>query len=156
MQLETFRKNVIPTEFGYIPKMLGKFKIIRTIGSGSQGVVCEALQTNLNRRVALKIVPSSGTNQGGYDDSILKEAEAGAKLHHPWIIPVFDFGKFENFYYIVQELVEKGRSLADYLIERKKKKPFSRSDYVEIATIFSQICDGLHHAHGNHVMGVSP
>ena len=65
-----------------IPKQLGEFEILRELGRGGMGVVYEARQTSLNRRVALKILASSLGLTSKAVMRFRREAEAAAKLHH--------------------------------------------------------------------------
>ncbi|HAH45040.1 serine/threonine-protein kinase [Gimesia sp.] len=88
------------------PEQLGDFKIVREIGRGGMGVVYEAIQESLNRRVALKLLPRHSL----LDDKQLKrfrrEAELTASLHHTNIVPVFGVGENGNFHYYVMQLIE--------------------------------------------------
>ncbi|MAC51199.1 MAG: hypothetical protein CME31_01515, partial [Gimesia sp.] len=88
------------------PDQLGDFKIVREIGRGGMGVVYEAIQESLNRRVALKLLPRHSL----LDDKQLKrfrrEAELTASLHHTNIVPVFGVGENGNFHYYVMQLIE--------------------------------------------------
>lgn len=88
------------------PEQLGDFKIVSEIGRGGMGVVYEAIQESLNRRVALKLLPRHSL----LDDKQLKrfrrEAELTASLHHTNIVPVFGVGENGNFHYYVMQLIQ--------------------------------------------------
>jgi WD40 repeat protein/serine/threonine protein kinase len=91
---------------------LGDFRILREIGRGGMGVVYEAEQESLGRRVALKILPQ----QVGRDAKVLerfrREARAAARLHHTNIVPVFDVGhEGETYYYAMQFIQGHGLDL---------------------------------------------
>ena len=66
----------------------GEFRIVREIGRGGMGVVCEAYQGSLNRHVALKLLPAQGDLA-----RFRREAEAAGRLHHTNIVPVFGVGE---------------------------------------------------------------
>ncbi len=86
-------------------KRLGDFEIIRELGRGGMGVVYEARQVSLNRKVALKVISGS---LGLSSKAVLRfqrEAEAAGKLHHTNIVPIYATGEDEGtHYYFRQEL----------------------------------------------------
>jgi serine/threonine protein kinase len=71
---------------------LGDFRLIREIGRGGMGVVYEAEQISLARRVALKILPFAGMLDPRQLQRFQNEARAAASLHHTNIVPVFSVG----------------------------------------------------------------
>ena len=75
------------------PPQIGDYRIIREVGRGGMGVVYEAQQESLARRVALKILPTHATNDEVALERFRREARAAAKLHHTNIVPVFDVGQ---------------------------------------------------------------
>jgi serine/threonine protein kinase/Flp pilus assembly protein TadD len=83
------------------------YRILREVARGGMGVIFEAMQLKLNRRVALKVLPSIGS---GADEQAIsrfrREATAAAKLHHTHIVPIYDFGQSGHTYYYAMELVE--------------------------------------------------
>jgi serine/threonine protein kinase len=92
-------------------RLLGDFSIVRVIGRGGMGVVYEAVQRSLNRRVALKILPSTSADDSRKVKRFLIEAQAAACLHHPHIIPVYLVGSENGLHYFAMQLIE-GRTLA--------------------------------------------
>ena len=83
------------------------YRIIRELAHGGMGVVYEAVQTELNRRVALKILPTSGGDPSDIAVSrFRREATAAARLHHSNIVPIYDFGISEKTHYYAMELIE--------------------------------------------------
>ncbi len=88
------------------PKRLGDFEIVREIGRGGMGVVYEAWQSSLKRRVALKVL----SGQLGLTSQAVvrfrREAEAAAKLHHTNIVPIYATGEQNGTHYYAMELVE--------------------------------------------------
>lgn len=88
------------------PEQLGDFKIIREIGRGGMGVVYEAVQVSLNRRIALKLLPRHSLLGEKQLKRFRREAELTASLHHTNIVPVFGVGENEGFHYYVMQLIE--------------------------------------------------
>lgn len=92
-------------------RRLGEYQVLRRIGSGGMADVYAARQMKLQRDVALKILRSDGKHQDEEgDDSILKrfqrEAQAAARLNHPSIVQVYEFGEVDGVHFIAQELVD--------------------------------------------------
>ena len=71
-------------------KQLGDYEIIRELGRGGMGIVYEARQMSLNRRVALKVLPFAAVLDDKQLARFRNEAQAAAQLHHPHIVPVLD------------------------------------------------------------------
>ncbi len=122
---------------------VGRFQLLRELGRGGFGVVFEALDTALDRKVALKAVRTGGQLHER-QERLLKEAEAAAKLLHPNIVTLFDLGRCESGPYLVLELLQ-GRSLA----ERQAAGPLPVAEAVRIAT---EVARGLAFAHGQGVI----
>lgn len=88
------------------PQQLGDFKIIREIGRGGMGIVYEATQESLNRRVALKLLPRHSLLEEKQLKRFCREAELTASLHHTSIVPVFGVGENNGFHYYVMQLID--------------------------------------------------
>ena len=82
------------------------FRIIREIGRGGMGVVYEAEEERLNRRVALKILPDSAIRDASQIRRFEREAMAAARLHHTNIVPVFGVGQQDGYPYYVMQYIE--------------------------------------------------
>jgi serine/threonine protein kinase/Flp pilus assembly protein TadD len=95
-------------------KRLGDFNLLRELGRGGMGVVYEARQISLNRRVALKVLPPGLGLTETAVQRFEREARAAAKLHHTNIVPVHAIGEEENCHYYAMELVE-GQPLSEVL-----------------------------------------
>jgi hypothetical protein len=93
---------------------LGDFDLLRELGRGGMGIVYEARQTSLNRRVALKVLPPGLGLTGQAVQRFHREAQAAAKLHHTNIVPVHAIGEEGGCHYYAMELVE-GQSLSEVL-----------------------------------------
>jgi eukaryotic-like serine/threonine-protein kinase len=98
-----------------LPAIVG-FKIIREIGRGGMGVVYEAEEELLNRRVALKVLPSGALHHPKHVERFRREAKAAARLHHTHIVPVFGVGEQAGHPYYVMQYID-GRGLDDVLKE---------------------------------------
>jgi eukaryotic-like serine/threonine-protein kinase len=108
---------------GPAPPRLGEYEIVREIGRGGMGVVYEARQASLGRRVALKVLPSRAVADPGLLERFRRESQAAAGLQHPNIVPVFGAGEDGGVPYYAMQYIE-GRSLADLLSEvRRRRSP---------------------------------
>ncbi len=87
------------------PQRLGDFRIIREIGRGGMGVVYEAEQESLGRRVAIKVLPRQLLAGSGQFVRFAREARLAARLHHTNIVPVFGVGEQDGFHYYVMQLI---------------------------------------------------
>jgi serine/threonine protein kinase len=99
-------------------RRLGDFEIVREIGRGGMGVVCEARQVSLNRKVALKVLSGGLGLTPKAVQRFRREAEAAAKLHHTNIVPVYATGEENGTYFYAMELIE-GPSL-DHVIRQMR------------------------------------
>lgn len=95
---------------------LGDFNIIREIGRGGMGVVYEAEQISIGRRVALKVLPFAAILDKQQLIRFKNEARAAGSLDHPHIVPVYAVGEDRGVHYFAMRLVD-GQSLADVLDE---------------------------------------
>jgi tRNA A-37 threonylcarbamoyl transferase component Bud32 len=90
---------------------LGDFRLLREIGRGGMGVIYEAEQISLRRRVALKVLPLAATLDARQLQRFENEARAAAALHHGNIVPVFAVGCERGVHYYAMQLIE-GQTLA--------------------------------------------
>src|SRR3954463_5986727 len=110
-----------------LARRLGDFEIFRELGRGGMGVVYEARQVSLNRRVALKVLAGSVVLSPRAVVRFKREAEPAARLHHTNIVPVYATGDQDGTHYYAMELIE-GPSL-DQVIARLRRgqgEPFGR------------------------------
>ena len=98
---------------------LGEFQIVRELGRGGMGVVYEAEQLSLKRRVALKVLPPALGHDERLKARFQREAEAAGRLRHPGIVPVISFGDVAGTPFFAMELVD-GRSLAAVLSDLRE------------------------------------
>jgi serine/threonine protein kinase len=85
---------------------LGDFRIIREIGRGGMGIVFEAEQESLGRRVALKVLPRQALLEHQYLARFRREARIASQLHHTNIVQVYGVGEQEGFHYYVMQYVQ--------------------------------------------------
>ncbi len=97
---------------------LGDFRLIREVGRGGMGVVYEAEQISLGRRVALKVLPLAGTMDPRHLQRFQNEARAAAGLHHSNIVPVHGVGCERGVHYFSMQFIE-GRTLAEVIAEQR-------------------------------------
>ena len=97
---------------------LGDFRIIREVGRGGMGLVYEAEQVSLGRRVALKVLPFSATMDARQLQRFQNEARAAAGLHHTNIVPVHGVGCERGVHFYAMQYIE-GQSLADLIASLK-------------------------------------
>jgi serine/threonine protein kinase/tetratricopeptide (TPR) repeat protein len=98
--------------------ILGDFRIVREVGRGGMGIVYEAEQISLGRRVALKVLPMAATMDPRQLQRFHNEARAAAGLHHTNIVPVYGVGCERGVHYYAMQFIE-GRTLAE-LISRQR------------------------------------
>jgi serine/threonine protein kinase len=82
---------------GLIGQTLGQYRIVEQIGVGGMATVFKAYQPALDRYVAVKVLPPFHAEQPGFNERFVREARAVARLHHPNILPVYDFGQERGY-----------------------------------------------------------
>ncbi|MBE7469744.1 MAG: serine/threonine protein kinase [Anaerolineales bacterium] len=121
-------------------KQFGPYRIIAPLGEGGMAAVYKAFQPGVDRFVALKVLPQHYAKDPQFVDRFEREAKVLAKLQHPHILPVHDFGEADGGYtYIVMPFIESG-DLASLMSQR----PLTLA---EIGRIIEQIGDALDYAH---------
>jgi len=124
-------------------RALGRYTIERTIGSGAMGVVYEGVDPTLGRRVAIKTILKTQLDEDTakeYSKRFLREAKAVARLNHPNIVQVYDFGEAGEVAYLVMEFI-KGKELKAFF------EAAERFELQEVVRIMSELCDALEFAH---------
>ena len=119
---------------------LGKYQIIKELGRGGFGIVYEALDSVLNRRVAIKVLHPSLTVDTQFLYRFQQEAALAARMEHPNIVTIHDFDQQEGRYFIVMSLMRQG-SLKD----RLQKLGALSTDQAQI--MLKQVASGLAYAH---------
>jgi tRNA A-37 threonylcarbamoyl transferase component Bud32 len=128
---------------------LGDFAIIGEVGRGGMGVVYEAQQVSLKRKVALKVLRFAGVADRDAMERFQREAETVAQLHHTNIVPIFAIGEQKGVFYYAMQFIE-GRSLAAVL--EQSQKDAAPLDLVETARWTLQAAEALAHAHQRNVI----
>jgi serine/threonine protein kinase len=150
-----FAKALAPTADGgfvsYVPPSLESVRaafphleITVLIGSGGMGAVFKARQPQLDRFVALKILPAELAGQPGFSERFQREAQALARLSHPHIVTVHDFGRAGDFYFLLMEFID-GVNLRQ-LLRTKRLTP------KEALSIVPPICEALQCAHDHGIV----
>jgi serine/threonine protein kinase len=116
-----------------------QLEIIELTGRGGMGAVYKARQKELDRIVALKILPPGIGDDAAFAERFTREARALAKLNHPGIVTIHDFGRADGLYFFVMEFVD-GVNLRQLLAS-------GRVSPREALAIVPQICDALQFAH---------
>ena len=117
-----------------------RYRLLRLIGSGGMAVVYKAVDTLLERRVAVKVLREAFADDPAFLARFQREAQAAAKLDHPNIVTVYDVGRDGDRHYIVMEYVD-GQDLKT-LIRQQDRLGVSQT--LDIAI---QVCHGAGHAH---------
>jgi serine/threonine protein kinase len=99
---------------------LGDFRLIRELGRGGMGIIYEAEQLSLGRRVALKVLPLASALDPRHLQRFRNEAQAAAHLHHTNIVPVYAVGCERSVHFYAMQLIE-GQSLAEVIRSLRAK-----------------------------------
>jgi len=127
---------------------LGEYRIVSEIGRGGMGVVYQAVQTSLNRQVALKVLASGALLSENALTRFTREATLAASLHHTNIVPVYAVGNEQEIHYYAMQYIE-GQSLSEFMKERAGADAAPGGEYFEqIAAWGRQAADALAYAHG--------
>jgi serine/threonine protein kinase/Tfp pilus assembly protein PilF len=118
--------------------VLGDFRIIREVGRGGMGVVYEARQVSLGRRVALKVLPFAAALDPRQLQRFKVEAQAAALLHHTHIVPVFSVGVERGVHYYAMQFID-GRSLAEVIRELRRFHGLTPKDHEPAGSAWSTI-----------------
>jgi tRNA A-37 threonylcarbamoyl transferase component Bud32 len=122
-----------------IAALFPQLEILECLGRGGMGVVYKARQPRLNRIVALKILAQEKDRDGQFVERFTREAQALARLNHPNIVTVHDFGEAGGHCYLVMEFVD-GLNLRQLLLNGKMAPG-------QALTIVPKICEALQYAH---------
>ncbi|HTW93243.1 MAG TPA: serine/threonine-protein kinase [Tepidisphaeraceae bacterium] len=101
---------------GITVQPLGDFQLVKEIGRGGMGIVYEAIQLSLGRRVAVKVLPLAAALDSRQLQRFRNEAQAAAQLHHTNIVPIFAVGCERSVHFYAMQLID-GRSLSEVIAE---------------------------------------
>ena len=122
-----------------IGKSVGSYRILEQVGVGGMATIYKAYQPSMDRYVAIKVLPHYLATDEQFLHRFQREARAIAKLEHPHILPVFDYGEEDGITYIAMRYVEAGT-----LKELMAQKQISLG---EISRIIAQVSSALDYAH---------
>lgn len=125
-------------------RVVGHYRIVKELGEGAMGVVYEAEDTRLRRRVALKLLPQQLCADPQAVERFQREARAASALNHPHICTIHDFGEHDGRHFIVMEMLE-GRTVAE--IVAAEALPPAR-----ILEVGAEIADALDAAHAKGII----
>jgi tRNA A-37 threonylcarbamoyl transferase component Bud32 len=116
-----------------------QLEVLELIGQGGMGAVYKARQTKLDRVVALKVLPPAWGSDPAFAERFGREARTLAKLNHPHVVAVHDFGEAGGLYYLVMEYVD-GPNLRQVL-------QTGRLAPEQALAVVPQLCEALQYAH---------
>ena len=134
----------IPPDPAYLAAQFPQLEINGLLGMGGMGMVYQARQPRLDRLVALKILPVDPKRDPAFAERFEREAKALAKLNHPGIVTLYDFGQTAEYYYFIMEFVD-GMNLRQ-LLQTQKVEPRQALELV------TQICTALQFAHDEKIV----
>jgi serine/threonine protein kinase len=125
-----------PTDLArYFPQL----EILELLGQGGMGAVYKARQTKLDRLIAVKVLPPEVARDPAFAERFMREARSLARLNHPNIVTIYDFGETSGLFYFSMEFVD-GRNARQLMHEGKLAQ-------TQALPIVAQICDALRYAH---------
>jgi serine/threonine protein kinase len=143
-QTEAYAGPVMAPELAGLAVRFPNLEIIELLGKGGMGAVYKARQTKLDRLVALKVLPGETGRDTTFAERFLREARALARLNHPGIVAVHDFGEADGLLYFVMEFVE-GANLRQII-----RSGNLAAD--QCLAIVAQVCEALQYAHNENII----
>ena len=144
MSEATHAAPFVAPEVEEVARLFPNYEIHGLIACGGMGAVYRATQTSLDRAVAIKILPREFSTDAEFREGFESEAKAMAKLNHPNLIGVYDFGEVGGMLFIVMEYVA-GQSL--YHVSHG-----CAVDHADAVAIVIGVCHGLAHAHEHGIL----
>jgi serine/threonine protein kinase len=129
----------VPPTPAELARHFPQLAVLELLGQGGMGAVYKARQTKLDRLVAIKVLPPEVARDPAFAERFTREARSLARLNHPNIVTVHDFGDADGLYYFTMEYVD-GRNLRDLLLDG----PLPAA---QALAIVPQLCDALQYAH---------
>jgi predicted Ser/Thr protein kinase len=127
------------------PKAIGRYEITAELGRGGMGTVYKGHDPLLDRTVALKVLASELLAEEGMRERFLREARSAARLQHPHVVTVYEFGEVEGVPFIAMEFLN-GDDLASAV--KRGRLP----DLDSRLAVMEQLCEGLAYAHARGVV----
>ncbi|HEX5050443.1 MAG TPA: serine/threonine-protein kinase [Planctomycetota bacterium] len=136
-----------PSPDGLQPgRQIGDYRIVREIGRGGMGIVFEAEQLSLRRRVALKVLHPQLAWSANSIERFRHEAAAAGGLRHAAIVPIHEVGEWRGLHFFSMEFVD-GQPLSELLHKDRLGVRGDCSRAAEAAELIAQVADALQHAH---------
>src|SRR6185436_12356864 len=126
------------------PQDFSHYRVLRLLGTGGMGEVYLAEDTDLHRKVAIKLLPAEEARDESLRKRLLREARAAAMLDHPNICAIYEVGEDRGRSFIAMQYIE-GETLAAHV----QRKPL---DAVAALAIAAQVADALDDAHAHHLI----
>ena len=135
-----------------IGRQVGTCTIMRELARGGMGIVFVAFQQTLKRQIAIKVLPK-GVLKARAAERFQQEAESAAILSHPNIIPIYEVGETDDFFYFTMQLVQ-GKDLSD-LMDRTRKHILPSKRFLPLRFTIKTICqvlNALEYAHAQEII----
>jgi hypothetical protein len=129
----------VPPPIPELAPLFPQLEILELLGQGGMGAVYKARQIKLDRLVALKVLPPVVANDPSFAERFIREARTMARLNHPHIVAVHDFGDVKDLYYLVMEFVE-GVNLRQALAAGKLEP-------AQALVLVAELCSAMQYAH---------
>jgi len=127
-----------------VTKTVSHYNLTRKLGSGGMGVVYEAEDSNLGRKVALKFLSQEMAHDGNSLERFQREARAASALNHPNICTIYGIEQYERQHFIVMEFLE-GQTLAQAMTQQ-------HLEIAQVVELAIQIADALESAHSKGIV----
>src|SRR5688572_13684917 len=133
------RRKIMSSGDNLIGKTIGQYTILEEIGRGGMATVYSAMQTSMNRKVAIKVLPPHFMHDPGFLERFVREVEVISSLEHPHILPIYDYGQVDNVPFIAMRYLG-GGSMAQMI-----RRAVIKLD--DIDRPLAQVCQALDYAH---------
>jgi tRNA A-37 threonylcarbamoyl transferase component Bud32 len=129
----------VPPTPAQLARHFPQVEILQLLGQGGMGAVYKARQPKLDRLVAVKVLPPEVARDPGFTERFSREARSLARLNHPNIVTIYDFGEVDGLYYFTMEYVD-GKNVRELLETGELTPPLALK-------VITQVCDALQYAH---------
>lgn len=136
--------KAVPPASQELAKAFPQLEILELVGQGGMGFVYKARQPKLDRLVALKILPQSLAADPSFAERFAREARTLARLNHPNIVTIHDFGQANGWFYLVMEFVDG--------VNLRQAMSVGRFTPEQALAVVPKICDALQFAHNEGVL----
>ncbi len=137
-------RPAVPPDVERVRAAFPQLEIIELVGQGGMGLVYAARQIRLDRRVALKLLPMATNSDPTFVERFHREGRLLARLHHPHIVTIYDFGQTGGFCFLLMEFVDG--------VNLRQAMRSGRFSPREALAIVPQICEALQYAHEQGVL----